>query len=143
MQADAVTGGKLDGVGGGFAGGLHLRLQRVVEPEDFQKVPVAEFTRRSQLEEAVVPLGQPRAEGVFQGQKQIAGVGLGAVVPFCGPGEVLGGDDIAEQPQGFHLHDSFSYTETKNASIFGSGIVWGAHASGVLSFSVAPKNRLP
>jgi hypothetical protein len=53
----------------------------------------------------------------FQGEKQIAGVGLGAVVPFRGLGKVFGGDDVAEQLQGSHPHDGFAYTEIKLASI--------------------------
>ena len=104
MQADAVTGGQLDDAGGGVPRGLHPPFQLIVKPEHLQKMRRQEFSRRSQLEEAVVPLGQPRAKFLFQGQKQVAGMALGAVVPFRSPGEIFGRGDVAEQPDGFHLH---------------------------------------
>jgi hypothetical protein len=63
------------------------------------------------LEEAGMPLCQLDAEFVFQGQEQVAGVGLGAVVPFRRAGEIFGPDDIAEHPDGSHLHDATGIRE--------------------------------
>jgi hypothetical protein len=106
VQADAVAGGQFNDAGGGVPDFRHPPLHLVVEPEHFQKMPVENFPRRRQLEEAAMPLRQPRAEFTFQGPEQVAGVGLGAVVPFRRAGEVFDPDNIAEHPQGSHLHDA-------------------------------------
>jgi hypothetical protein len=89
VQADAVAGGQFNDAGGGVPDFRHPPLHLVVEPEHFQKMPVENFPRRRQLEEAAMPLRQPDAECAFQGPEQVAGVGLGAVVPFRRTGEVF------------------------------------------------------
>jgi hypothetical protein len=96
----------LNDAGGGVPGFLHPQLQLVVEPEHFQKMPVEDFPRRRQLEEAAMPLRQPDAECAFQDPEHVAGVGLVVVVPFRRTGEVFGSDNIAEHPDGSHLHDA-------------------------------------
>ena len=99
MQADTVTGGQFNDAGGGVPGLLHPLGQLPGEPDNFPAMLVANLACRCQLEYMPTPVHQPRTEFLLQGLQHLADGGLRDAIPFRRPGEVLGFNHIAEQPQ--------------------------------------------